>query len=148
MMKHYVKIARFYKQCDLRLLKLVYQRQASMGRGSNKTNGCMSTLTIVLGIKQRLLFMTTPQSRLLSLRSPGTDEIWMNSAWRAYYMEDFKWHLHFQFGVAFWRVVLIEVYFEGPYQAWRALKASIWNTSCGLMVGTPPPFCNSYPCHF
>ena len=34
--------------------------------------------------------------------------------WRAYYIEDFKWCLHFQFGVAFWRVFLREVYF------WRA----------------------------
>ena len=32
-----------------------------------------------------------------------------------------------QFGVAFWRVVLREVYFEGPNRVWRALKTSIWN---------------------
>ena len=44
--------------------------------------------------------------------------------WRAYYIEDFKWHLHFQFGVAFWRVVLREVYFEGPNRVWRALTFS------------------------
>ena len=48
--------------------------------------------------------------------------------WLAYYIEDFKWHLHFQFGVAFWRVVLREVYFEGPNRVWRALKTSILNT--------------------
>jgi hypothetical protein len=29
---------------------------------------------------------------------------------RANYMKDFKWRLHFQFGVAFWRVVLSEEY--------------------------------------
>ena len=47
--------------------------------------------------------------------------------WRANYLEDFKWGLHFQIGVAFWRVVLREVYFEGPYHVWRALKTSILN---------------------
>ena len=48
--------------------------------------------------------------------------------WRTDYIENFKWHLHFQFGVAFWRVVLSEVYFEGPKRVWRALKTSILNT--------------------
>ena len=33
----------------------------------------------------------------------------------------------FQFGIAFWRVVLREVYIEGPNHVWRALKASILN---------------------
>ena len=33
--------------------------------------------------------------------------------WQAYYIEDFNWHLHFQFGVAFWRVVLRGIF-------WRA----------------------------
>ena len=47
--------------------------------------------------------------------------------WGADYIEDFKWRLHFQFGVAFWRVVLREVYFEGPNRVWRALKTSILN---------------------
>ena len=42
--------------------------------------------------------------------------------WRTDYIEDFKWRLHGQFGVAFWRVVLREVYFEGPNRVWRALK--------------------------
>jgi hypothetical protein len=28
--------------------------------------------------------------------------------WRTYYIEDFKWRLHFQFGVAFWRIVLLK----------------------------------------
>ena len=41
------------------------------------------------------------------------------------YIEDFKWRLHIQFGVAFWRVVLREVYFEGPSRIWRAMKTSI-----------------------
>ena len=48
--------------------------------------------------------------------------------WQAYYVDDFKWRLHFQFGVAFWRVVLREVYIEGPNCIWRALKTSILNT--------------------
>jgi hypothetical protein len=41
--------------------------------------------------------------------------------WHVDYIEDFKWHLHFQFGVAFWRVVLRAVYFEEPNHVWRAL---------------------------
>ena len=49
--------------------------------------------------------------------------------WQAYYIEDIKWRLHFQFGVAFWRVVLREVYFEGPNRVWRALKTSILDTA-------------------
>ena len=48
--------------------------------------------------------------------------------WQVEYIEDFKWCLHFQFGVAFWRVVLWEVYFEGPNRVWRALKTSILST--------------------
>jgi hypothetical protein len=49
--------------------------------------------------------------------------------WRAYYVEDFKWCLPFQFGVAFRRAILREVYFEGPFRIWRALKmTSILNT--------------------
>ena len=51
--------------------------------------------------------------------------------WRADYIEGFKWHLRFQFGVAFWRVVWREVYFEGPDRAWRALKTSIVNIVWG-----------------
>ena len=47
--------------------------------------------------------------------------------WRADYTEDFLWRLHFQYGVACWRVVLREVYFEGPNRVWRALKTSILN---------------------
>ena len=49
--------------------------------------------------------------------------------WQAYYIEDIKWRLHFQFGVAFWRVVLREVYFEGPNRVWKALKTSILDTA-------------------
>ena len=49
--------------------------------------------------------------------------------WWVDYIEDFKWCLHFQFGVAFWRVVLRKVYFEGPNRVWRALKTSILNTA-------------------
>ena len=40
------------------------------------------------------------------------------------------WCLHFQFGVVFWRVILREVYFEGPYRVWRTLMTSIWSTDC------------------
>ena len=50
--------------------------------------------------------------------------------WHAYYIEDFKGRLHFQFGIAFWRVVLKEVYSEGPNRIWRALKTSILNFAC------------------
>jgi len=50
--------------------------------------------------------------------------------WWTNYIEDFKWPLHFQFGVVFWRVVLREVYFEGPIRVWRSLKTSILNTDC------------------
>ena len=32
---------------------------------------------------------------------------------RVYYIEDFKWRLHFQFGVAFGRVVLRGVFLKG-----------------------------------
>ena len=55
--------------------------------------------------------------------------------WPAYYVEDFKWHLHFQFEVAFWRVVLTELYFEGPNHVWRALKTS------NLNIGSAIPSC-------
>jgi hypothetical protein len=43
------------------------------------------------------------------------------------YFEDFKWRLQLWFGVAFWRVVLREVYFEGPNRICKALKTSILN---------------------
>jgi hypothetical protein len=55
---------------------------------------------------------------LLVLTTPHT--CWF--LWWVDCIEDFKWRLHFQFGVAFWRVVLREVYFEGPNRIWRALK--------------------------
>ena len=61
--------------------------------------------------------------------------------WRAYYIEDIKWHLHFQFEVAllywglqvtssfsiwgyvsFWRVVLREVYFEGSKSRLKGIE--------------------------
>ena len=63
--------------------------------------------------------------------------------WREYYIEDFKWRFLFQFGLAFWRVEMREVYFEGPNRDWRALKTSILNTdlwaprrSCPYKFGT------------
>ena len=49
--------------------------------------------------------------------------------WRAYFIEDFKWRPHFKFEVAFRRVVLRGVYFEGPKRIRRARKTSILNTS-------------------
>jgi hypothetical protein len=51
--------------------------------------------------------------------------------WWAYYTEDFKGRLHFQFGFAIWRIVLREAYFEGPNRIWRALKTSILNIAWG-----------------
>ena len=54
--------------------------------------------------------------------------------WHAYYIEGFQWCLHFQFGVAFCRVVLREVCFEGPNRVWRALKTSILNTGHDLVT--------------
>ena len=47
--------------------------------------------------------------------------------WWADCIEAFKWCLHSQYGVTFWRVVLKEVYFEGLNCVWRSLKASILN---------------------
>ena len=61
--------------------------------------------------------------------------------WWTNYIEDFKWRLHFRFGVAFWKVVLREVYFEGPNRVWRALKTSILNI--GSPFQTAPPMLNS-----
>ena len=43
-------------------------------------------------------------------------------------IEDFKWRPRFQFGVAFQKVGLREVYIEGLGRVWRALKTSILNT--------------------
>jgi hypothetical protein len=58
--------------------------------------------------------------------------------WWANYVEDSKWRLCFQIGVAFWRVGLREVYFEVPNRVWRALKTSILNTDERLMWPDPP----------
>ena len=55
--------------------------------------------------------------------------------WWADYIKDFKWRLHFQFGVAFSRVVLREVYFEGPNRIWRTLKTSILNIVSHTLKG-------------
>ena len=55
--------------------------------------------------------------------------------WHTNYIEDFKWRLlHFQFGVAIWRVVLREVYFEGPNRVWRPLTSNLehWCTHKSL----------------
>ena len=52
--------------------------------------------------------------------------------WQVDYIEDFKWCRHFQSGVAFWRVVLKEVYFEGPNRVRRTLTtSSIYNITRG-----------------
>lgn len=48
--------------------------------------------------------------------------------WRAYHIEDFKWRLHFQSGVAFWRVDLREVYYEGPHHVRGHWRLQSWNT--------------------
>ena len=50
--------------------------------------------------------------------------------WQANCIEDFKWRLHFQDGVAFWRGCFEGRYiFEGPNRVWRASKTSTLNTS-------------------
>ena len=54
--------------------------------------------------------------------------------WWTEYIEDFKWCLHFQFGVAYWRVALREEYFEKPNRIWRALKTSILNTEWWWLI--------------
>ena len=33
---------------------------------------------------------------------------------QTYHIKDFKWHLHFRFGVALWKAILRKVYLEGP----------------------------------
>jgi hypothetical protein len=46
--------------------------------------------------------------------------------WHAYYTGDFKWRLHFQFGVTFWRVVFERgILWRAKSHVWRALKTSI-----------------------
>ena len=42
--------------------------------------------------------------------------------WWADYIEDFKWRLHFQSRVAFWRVILREVYFKGPKSCLKGIQ--------------------------
>ena len=61
---------------------------------------------------------TNHLSPLLVVTMPYT--CWL--LWWVDYIEDFKWCCHFQLGVVFWRVVLRELYFEGPNRIWRALK--------------------------
>ena len=57
----------------------------------------------------------------------------MNYAWHANYIGDFKWHLQYQYGVAFWRDVL-RGKFWGPNHVWRVLKTSILNIAPGDVV--------------
>ena len=47
--------------------------------------------------------------------------------WCADHIKDFKWLLHFQFEVAFWKVLLREAYFERPNRIRSASKTSISN---------------------
>ena len=62
-------------------------------------------------------------------------------SWRGDYIEDFKWCLHFQYGVVFSRVILREVYFEGLNCVWKALNigSQAWTTvhphPCGPVNG-------------
>ena len=42
--------------------------------------------------------------------------------WWADYIEDFKWRLHFQSRVAFWRVILREVHFKGPKSCLKGIQ--------------------------
>ena len=42
--------------------------------------------------------------------------------WWADYIEDFKWHPHFQSRVAFWRVILRDVYFKGPKSCLKGIQ--------------------------
>ena len=54
--------------------------------------------------------------------------------WRVDYIENFKWRLHFQFGVVFWRAILRAVYLERPncveghwrLQSWILMLARLW----------------------
>ena len=61
--------------------------------------------------------------------------------WRANYIKNFKRCLHFKFGVAFWRVVLREVYFEGPNRVWRI---SILNTAQQALRLVPESFLGNH----
>ena len=56
--------------------------------------------------------------------------------WRTHYIEDFTWRLRFQSRVALWRVVLRDVYFEGPNCIEGHLKTSILNTWGDSSPGT------------
>ena len=90
------------------------------------------------------IWRTTNQPPTFTSRSdyyPMLSHFCMNSAWHAYH---FKWRLHFQFGVAFRRVIILwEVHFEGLNRVWRALKTSILNTGRCLRLKTS----TFEPCH-
>jgi hypothetical protein len=62
-----------------------------------------------------------------TLKSPLSMDEWnlthqLNVAWHAYYIEDFKWRLHFQFRVAFeglfWEMYILKgkITFEGHWR--------------------------------
>jgi hypothetical protein len=55
--------------------------------------------------------------------------------WRTDHIEDFKWRLHLQFGVAFWRLFWERYIFEGPNGVWRALKPSILSIAQESTIG-------------
>ena len=46
--------------------------------------------------------------------------------WRADYIEVFKWRLHFQFGVAIWRVFFLERYIKGQIAFARHWRLHSW----------------------
>ena len=78
--------------------------------------------------------------------------------WHVDCVEDFKWCLHFQFEVAFWRAIMSEVYYEGPNCVWKALKTSIltigwtdallFNGHVTHETGSPWPLLHFKRCHW
>ena len=55
----------------------------------------------------------------------------------------------FRFGVAFWKVILREVYFEGPHdRVWRALKTPILNIDPNLGATKHHPSNEVRPGHY
>ena len=54
--------------------------------------------------------------------------------WRTYYTERHQVTSSFPSRVVLWRVVLRDVYFEGPNRVWRALKTSILDTATNVLI--------------
>ena len=59
--------------------------------------------------------------------------------WRAEYIEDFRWRLHFAIWGCVLKGCLREVCFEGPHRVWNALKTSILNIDRGYFRIPPVP---------